>query len=154
MVNATRRSPCFRMTALQVDYQIRHRDEPCHQVGPLLQHKDVVVCAAISVDGGCDNANAYVWDINTILKNAGFEGLLSILEASPQSTYSISLTISALTCQCQVILEQKTCDVSWLFRITTGNSLANVYHRQTLDQCCVTSSSTRERPSTAAGLFR
>jgi WD40 repeat protein len=56
-------------------------------VGPPLQHKGLVHSAAISADGkllvtGCRDHNAYVWDIHTILKDAGFEELLSILDVS------------------------------------------------------------------------
>ncbi|KAG1898134.1 uncharacterized protein F5891DRAFT_488688 [Suillus fuscotomentosus] len=50
-------------------------------VGPLLQHEDYVQCAALSADGkllvtGCQNKNAYTWDIHAILKRAGLEDLL------------------------------------------------------------------------------
>jgi len=56
-------------------------------VGPPLQHQDAIQSAAISADGkqlvtGCDDANAYVWDIHTILKDAGLEDLLSISDVS------------------------------------------------------------------------
>jgi len=55
-------------------------------VGPPLQHSNTVEKVAISADGkllvtGCDK-NAYVWDIHTILKDAGLEELLSILDVS------------------------------------------------------------------------
>lgn len=51
-------------------------------VGPPLQHEGNVRCAAFSIDGkllvtGCDK-NMYVWDICGILKQAGFEELLSL----------------------------------------------------------------------------
>jgi len=56
-------------------------------VGPPLQHQVTVVSAAISADGkllvtGCGDRNAYVWDIHTILKDAGLEELLFILDVS------------------------------------------------------------------------
>jgi len=52
-------------------------------VGPPMQQKYTVKCAAISADGkqlitGCDNKNAYVWDIHSTLKDAGLEDLLSV----------------------------------------------------------------------------
>jgi WD40 repeat protein len=51
-------------------------------VGTPLQHEGNVRCAAFSADGkllvtGCDH-NMYVWDIYGILKQAGFEDLLSL----------------------------------------------------------------------------
>ncbi|KAG2060605.1 WD40 repeat-like protein [Suillus hirtellus] len=50
-------------------------------VGPPLQHGGDVECAALSADGkllvtGCKNGNAYVWDIQAILREAGLEHLL------------------------------------------------------------------------------
>ncbi|OAX38453.1 WD40 repeat-like protein [Rhizopogon vinicolor AM-OR11-026] len=53
------------------------------QVGQLLQHESGVNGAAFSPDGkllaiGCRDKNAYVWDIYTILKDAGLEDLLSL----------------------------------------------------------------------------
>jgi len=56
-------------------------------IGPPLQHRDKVESAAISADGkllvtGCRDKNAYVWDIHTILKDAGLEDLLSIPDVS------------------------------------------------------------------------
>jgi WD40 repeat protein len=53
------------------------------QVGPPLRHKKDVRCSALSADGkllstGCDDKNAYVWDILAILKAAGLEGLLGV----------------------------------------------------------------------------
>lgn len=53
------------------------------QVGSPLQHDKDVQCAAFSADGkllstGCDDENAYVWDIQAILKTAGIEDLMSI----------------------------------------------------------------------------
>ncbi|KAG1804003.1 hypothetical protein EV424DRAFT_1544799 [Suillus variegatus] len=61
-----------------------HRLESRHQTfqfGPLLQHEVEVNCAALSADGkllvtGCQNQNAYTWDIHAILKEAGLEDLL------------------------------------------------------------------------------
>jgi WD40 repeat protein len=57
------------------------------QVGPPLQHENSVECAAFSADGkllstGCEDNNAYVWDIQAILRAAGLEGLLSISDVS------------------------------------------------------------------------
>ena len=57
------------------------------QIGPPLQHEQDVYGAAISADGkllvtGCRDKNAYVWDIRTILKDTGFEELLSIPDVS------------------------------------------------------------------------
>jgi len=56
-------------------------------VGPPLQHQAAVKGTAISTDGkllvtGCNDKNAYVWDIHTTLKDAGLEELLSILDVS------------------------------------------------------------------------
>ncbi|KAG2341060.1 WD40 repeat-like protein [Suillus weaverae] len=56
------------------------------QVGLPLQHKNYVVCAALSADGkllstGCHDENAYVWDVQAILKTAGLEDLLCIPDA-------------------------------------------------------------------------
>ncbi|KIK32915.1 hypothetical protein CY34DRAFT_18720 [Suillus luteus UH-Slu-Lm8-n1] len=56
------------------------------QVGPLLQHEQRVDCAAFSADGkllstACHDGNAYVWDIQAVLKTTGLEGLLSIPDA-------------------------------------------------------------------------
>ncbi|KIK41597.1 hypothetical protein CY34DRAFT_805894 [Suillus luteus UH-Slu-Lm8-n1] len=51
------------------------------QVGPPLQHENIVRCAAFSTDGkllstACDDGNAYVWDVHAIpLKEAGHEDL-------------------------------------------------------------------------------
>ncbi|KAG0695672.1 quinon protein alcohol dehydrogenase-like superfamily [Suillus ampliporus] len=52
-------------------------------VGPPLQHTDYLRCAVFSVDAkllvtGCADTNAYVWDTQPILKQAGLEDLLSI----------------------------------------------------------------------------
>jgi WD40 repeat protein len=52
-------------------------------VGPLLQHKEVLRSAALSPDGkvlvtGCQDGNAYTWDVHAILKEAGIEDLLPI----------------------------------------------------------------------------
>ncbi|KAG2101352.1 WD40-repeat-containing domain protein [Suillus discolor] len=57
------------------------------QIGPPLQHKNDVTCAAFSADGkllstaGWNDKNAYVWDIQAVLKTAGLENLLSIPDA-------------------------------------------------------------------------
>jgi WD40 repeat protein len=53
------------------------------QVGPPLQHEEGLYSAGISPDGkalvtGCQDGNAYTWDVHAILKEAGVEGLLSI----------------------------------------------------------------------------
>lgn len=51
------------------------------QVGPLIQHENEVRCAALSADGkllvtGCEDENAYTWDVHAMLKEAGLEDLL------------------------------------------------------------------------------
>jgi WD40 repeat protein len=51
-------------------------------LGPPLQHEELVDAAAISTDGkllvtGCMDGNAYIWDIQIILTEAGIEDLLS-----------------------------------------------------------------------------
>jgi len=55
-------------------------------VGPPLQHQAFVQTAAISADGKLlvtgGHRNAYIWDIHTILKDAGLEELLSFLDVS------------------------------------------------------------------------
>jgi WD40 repeat protein len=53
-------------------------------VGPPLQHEDNLQCAALSPDGkvlvtGCEDNNAYTWDVHAILKKAGVEYLLQPL---------------------------------------------------------------------------
>jgi WD40 repeat protein len=50
-------------------------------VGPPLHHEDYLDSAALSPDGkvlatGCENNNAYTWDVHAILKEAGLEDLL------------------------------------------------------------------------------
>jgi WD40 repeat protein len=50
-------------------------------VGPPLHHEDYLDSAALSPDGkvlatGCENHNAYTWDVHAILKEAGLEDLL------------------------------------------------------------------------------
>jgi len=50
-------------------------------VGPPLRHGDIVNRAAISTDGkllvtGCDDDNAYLWDVHSILRDASLEDLL------------------------------------------------------------------------------
>jgi len=52
-------------------------------VGPPLQHQDSAYDIAFSSDGQflvtvCGDKNAYVWDIHTILEDAGLEDLLSV----------------------------------------------------------------------------
>lgn len=51
-------------------------------VGEPLRHEAGVYCAALSADGkllvtGCNDYNAYVWDIHAILKEIGLDDLLS-----------------------------------------------------------------------------
>ncbi|KAG1721084.1 WD40-repeat-containing domain protein [Suillus lakei] len=62
-------------------------------VGPPLRHKNWVVDAAFSADGkllstACHDNNAYVWDIQTILKAAGSEDLLTMPDAPSSMTES------------------------------------------------------------------
>jgi WD40 repeat protein len=52
-------------------------------IGPPLQHRDKVECAAFSANRrlgvlvtGCNDKNAYTWDVNAIVKQAGLEDLL------------------------------------------------------------------------------
>jgi WD40 repeat protein len=50
-------------------------------VGPPLEHDDLLRFAGLSPDGkvlvtGCENNNAYAWDVHAILKKAGLEDLL------------------------------------------------------------------------------
>ena len=64
-------------------------------VGPPIQHEGPVYGTAISADGkqlvtGCDDNNAYVWDIHTTLKDAGLEDLLSIHDVSVNASTSVS----------------------------------------------------------------
>jgi WD40 repeat protein len=52
-------------------------------VGPPFQHEKGLRSAALSPDGkvlvtGCQNENAYAWDVHAILKKAGLENLLPI----------------------------------------------------------------------------
>jgi WD40 repeat protein len=63
-------------------------------VGPPLQHEDRVNGAAISADGkllatGCQDKNAYIWDIHTILENAGLEDILSSPDVSLNASTNI-----------------------------------------------------------------
>jgi len=66
------------------------------QVGSPLQHEHEVNCAAFSADGkllstACNDENAYVWDVQAILKTAGLENLLSIPDVSINlDSYSLS----------------------------------------------------------------
>ncbi|KAG1898133.1 WD40-repeat-containing domain protein [Suillus fuscotomentosus] len=61
-------------------------------IGPPLQHRNDVSCAAISADGkllvtGSENENAYTWDIHAILKEAGLEDLLQpLLDVAAQES--------------------------------------------------------------------
>ncbi|KAG2045523.1 WD40 repeat-like protein [Suillus hirtellus] len=67
------------------------------QIGPPLQHKNDVTCAAFSADGkllstaGRGDENAYVWDIQAILKIAGLEDLLSMPDVSANLSPTRSL---------------------------------------------------------------
>ncbi|KAG2335686.1 WD40 repeat-like protein [Suillus weaverae] len=59
------------------------------QVGPSLQHEQDVEHAAFSPDGkllstACEDENAYVWDVQTILKATGLEDLLLIPDNAPE----------------------------------------------------------------------
>ncbi|KAG1785362.1 WD40-repeat-containing domain protein [Suillus plorans] len=64
------------------------------EIGPPLQHKNFVTCAAFSdsADGillptaGWQDENVYVWDIQAILKTAGLEDLLFIPDVSANLT--------------------------------------------------------------------
>jgi WD40 repeat protein len=68
------------------------------QVGPPLRHKNDVKCAAFSADGkllftACDDENAYVWDIQAILKEEeGLKALLSIPDVSVNTSPTVSQT--------------------------------------------------------------
>jgi len=62
-------------------------------VGSPIQHNGPVRGVAISADGkqlvtGCNDNNAYVWDIHTTLKDAGLEDLLSIHDVSVNTSTS------------------------------------------------------------------
>jgi len=64
------------------------------QVGPPIQHEGTVSSVAISADGkqlltGCGDKNAYIWDIHTTLKDAGFEDLLSTQDVSVNTSTSV-----------------------------------------------------------------
>jgi WD40 repeat protein len=67
------------------------------QVGPPLQHENIVRCAAFSTDGrllstACDDGNAYVWDVHAITlncKKAGHEDL-------PINTVSVNTSLILL----------------------------------------------------------
>jgi len=65
-------------------------------VGPPLQHENSVNCVAFSANGkllstACDDGNAYMWDVQAILKTAGLENLLSIPHVSINlDSYSLS----------------------------------------------------------------
>lgn len=55
-------------------------------VGPPLHHEHEVTCAAFSADAkvvvtGCEDKNAYVWDVHAILEEASLEGLLPDIPA-------------------------------------------------------------------------
>jgi WD40 repeat protein len=68
-------------------------------VGPPLQHEDSVNCVAFSANGkllstACDDGNAYVWDVQAILKTAGLENLLSIPDVSINLTLLLAISSS------------------------------------------------------------
>jgi WD40 repeat protein len=74
-------------------------------VGPSLQHERDVASTALSPDGivlvtGCENKNAYTWDVHAILKEAGLEDILSIginvVSISTSPTIHPSLTMTAV----------------------------------------------------------
>jgi WD40 repeat protein len=59
-------------------------------VGPPLQHKDTLECVAFSANEhmlvtGCNDKNAYAWDVYAILKQAGLEYLLPTSDVSANS---------------------------------------------------------------------
>jgi WD40 repeat protein len=65
-------------------------------VGPPLLHEDDVQSTAFSADGkllstACHDENAYVWDVQAILKTAGLEDLLSIPDVSKNLTLTCYL---------------------------------------------------------------
>jgi len=67
-------------------------------VGSPLRHPDNVRAVALSADGkflvtACEDNNVYVWDIHTILQQAGLEDLSSVLNVSVciASTFAFSL---------------------------------------------------------------
>jgi WD40 repeat protein len=67
-------------------------------IGPPLQHEDNLQCAALSPDGkvlvtGCEDNNAYTWDVHAILKKAGVEDLLPNI-VSINASPTLSLTLS------------------------------------------------------------
>ncbi|KAG2338923.1 WD40 repeat-like protein [Suillus weaverae] len=74
------------------------------QVGPPLKHKKDVECAAFATDGkllstGCADENAYVWDIQAILKTAGLEDLLSIPDA-PKDEQKLYMSSGSSSIEC------------------------------------------------------
>jgi WD40 repeat protein len=73
------------------------------QVGPPLNHKQDLRSAALSPDGkvlvtGCEDKNAYTWDVHAILKEAGIDGLL------PIGTDSVSVNPSPALFHLQYLL--------------------------------------------------
>ncbi|KAG1844333.1 WD40-repeat-containing domain protein [Suillus subalutaceus] len=67
------------------------------QIGLPLQHENHVECAAFSTNGkllftACDDQNAYVWDIQAILRTTGLEDLLSIPDAQKSELKKKSLS--------------------------------------------------------------
>ncbi|KIK44968.1 hypothetical protein CY34DRAFT_78758 [Suillus luteus UH-Slu-Lm8-n1] len=63
-------------------------------VGPPLQHRDKLECAAFSANGrvlvtGCHDKNAYAWDVNALVKQAGLEDLLSTGDVSANTSSTL-----------------------------------------------------------------
>ncbi|KAG1785379.1 WD40-repeat-containing domain protein [Suillus plorans] len=62
------------------------------EIGPPLQHENFVTCVAFSADGkllstaGWMDENAYIWNIQDILKTAGLEDILFIPDVSANLT--------------------------------------------------------------------
>ena len=95
-------------------------------IGPPLEHKYSVGCAAFSADGkqlvtGCEDENAYVWDIATILKETGQEDLLAIphVSANTKHEHLLNLIDIASPQAPKDGLEQKVCITLRLFMNTT-----------------------------------
>ncbi|KAG2739293.1 WD40 repeat-like protein [Suillus brevipes Sb2] len=57
-----------------------------------IQHAEQVNCVSFSADGkrlatGCNDKNAYIWDVTTILREAGLDDLLSDPKANKSALY-------------------------------------------------------------------